>query len=296
MKCRLYNFAAWVVCCCVVVAGFAGCETANQRPAVEPDISLRGIPIDRMPQPPSGLDDPAALPRSQTVTSEIRWLELPLELTLQEAWAEVDETVLPEVSRLVWNANGLRVGVLQRSNRGAFIDKIREVKSARRAMHQGGTFPSPIRASPKLNADFFIDLTRPGTEARMVTVNRGKFQLLAAFEPVGGGSRVALTPHHYKREVSLYPRNPLRKALDGRIYDELGVDLVVDTNSILVIGLHRPPNIPEEDEKTIEDEDSVKTGTQFFGSWIDPPPLHLGRGLFTTEKDTQLLYMLNVLP
>ncbi|MEO1235860.1 MAG: hypothetical protein AAFX76_03620 [Planctomycetota bacterium] len=281
--------------------------------AVEDDFRITPLP------PPTTADDAERIAAEQPtpVLWSTRRLLLPLFSTLEEAWAVTDETVLPDLSRTVWNANGLRVGLLSSDAAASFGEALgpsAETIDGRLLM--ADRFEA-LRRSPPLRASFVADLTVPPGPMNRVEFTGGRLQLLISTRDRGNGTAaVTLIPQHARPRASLLPRTAAEKLLDGRVFDELAIELIVAGHQAVVVGLYRPPppeastpgaEPPEEDaaidpsplgveeprapdvpEAADEDTDPEATDD-------DLPPLNLGRGLFTTgieDDDFQLLYVL----
>lgn len=257
-------------------------------------------PVDKVeirPQAPTPTEDEAAiLTNAPKVTCAIRLIAVPLDRPLDEAWSQVDETVLNELSRAVWNGNGLRLGVLNRANESDFADALGNLTFQKDSMYVGYDQLTDIRRSKPLRAEFFVDLTRPPAPMHIEHFTGGELCLLTAMRPAGiDAAYIELIPQHYKAKASLVPRTPMEKLLDGTIYRDLGVSLALAPSEALVIGLYRPA-------ARVDTEQAPEDSAVF--EMPDPQeqaelPLNLGRGLFTagrTQDDLQFMMLLRVLP
>ncbi|MEM6458219.1 MAG: hypothetical protein AAF710_02380 [Planctomycetota bacterium] len=246
---------------------------------------------------PAAAGPPPATGPAEARTPAVRWvsrrLTLPLARPTAEAWAACDETVLPELTRAVWNGNGLRLGVLRPGEAARFGEALgpTATRDGQLVVHE---FPEVLRETRPLRAEFVADLTLPGEPPRREVFTRGRLRLLVASRPApGGGKTLTLTPQHHRPRASLLPRSVMEKRLDGRVFDELTIELDVRPGEAVVIGLHRVE--PAASESESESEDGI------FELTLDPPesPYGLGRGLFTTgltAADQQVLFLLRPLP
>lgn len=319
-----------IVGCLILGAMLAGC--ANDPPMPDDKVVF----VDPgTPAPEPGI----LLPDSDPVRWVSRRLSLPLGQSTQDAWAFVDETVLNDLSRAVWNGNGLRVGVMPASRGRALSQALGDPRDRRDTQILSYGFPEDVRESPTLRAEFFADLTLPPRPVTMEFFTRGQLRMLMASRPLGNGStRVTLTPQHYLRKTTLLPRSPQERKLDGRVFDELTVEITVGRSDILLLGFYqKPPLTPEEGEPQPEEaaaaedkpleplpdpgdpeslpqgedpetdepinidnqEVEVKLEVEAEETAEEPPPLNLGRGLFTTgvdDDDLQLLFLFRPLP
>lgn len=197
-----------------------------------------------MPLPEIG-SSPNALSRG--VHALIRRADIPLDVPTDEAWAIVDESVLPAVTRGAWRGNGLRVGVLGRERFDAYTNAMPEPVALGQGAINQSPHPTPIietaRLSPNLRFD--VDLTRPPSPRQVEQVVGGKsstLRLLARIETDNEGRHIlVVTPHHYiPSPYDLIPRNPLVKELDGRVFNELTIRVPLEADQLAVIGLYWP--------------------------------------------------------
>ena len=189
-------------------------------------------------------------------------IDLPLDQSVDEAWALVNEGAFPELTRGVWNANGLRVGLLARSDVNEFVRKLPPAQGLNRSQLLGSEHPTPILRTPRLTGQARIDLTVPPMSVREVEVSGGRLQLLARL--VHDDRRILvldLLPHHHVPRLTLEPRSPLEKQLDGRIFNELGLRVEIPSTHMLVVGLYRPwPGSPADEDAGESDQGLSTTG------------------------------------
>lgn len=307
---------AWLPPCLMIaaIAWLTGCEA-------DPGVPEGRI---RVVQPEPMVDDPA-VPDSNAVLWVSRRVAVRLGRPLDDVWALTDETVLPELSRAVWNANGLRVGLLSRDNARDFGLTLGETLEVRDTQILNYQQPEVLRRSAPLRAEFFADLTVPPMPVTQEYFTGGRLQLLMSSQPLGNGSTLlTLTPQHHVPKTSLLPRTAAEKVLDGRVFNELSIQIDVASTEALLIGLYLPaPPTPEESddappaEQDPDDETQTPTGEPPADPPIDPddenpappdpeqdppeearpepPELNLGRGLFTTglkKNDLQVFYLI----
>ena len=311
-----------------VAAWCAGCASSASGPAADlPSIQAIKPDPDRL-GPQAG-----ALPAAKGVAA-FQMIELPLHQPVDRAWALVDEGAFPAITRGAWNANGLRIGLLDRSKVRKFVEALPTAFGVRTEQMLGSSHPLPVLQTPRVRGVVTLNLTVPPMAMQKETVTGGRLQLLARMERDGrAGLVLDLLPHHYVPQLSLKPRSPLEKELDGRIFHELGVRAAVPPTHLLVVGLYRPwPRGEEEDEgaeeplrpgaapeevaRRIEERVNESPGTPngaaggrsegggaSAGEGImsaEPPPLpdHLGRALLATtgSRPQQLLLLISVEP
>lgn len=168
-------------------------------------------------------------------------IDLSLHESPDAAWALVDETAIPALTRGVWNANGLRIGLLPRAKVDAFVRRLPPAQGISRAQLLGSELPSPILQTPRLTGYATIDLTIPPMAVNEIEITGGRLQLLGRLTRDRHGTLVLdLLPHHHVPKVTLQPRSPLEKQLDGHIFDQLTLRVEIPPTQMLVVGLYRP--------------------------------------------------------
>lgn len=275
-----------------------------------------------------------AADRSSLESAPINWVSRRLSVgvnrSLNEAWSLSDEAVLPDLSRAVWNANGLRVGVLPAGRGRDFVLALGQITEVRDTQLLSHDYPEELRRSPPLRAAFFADLTIPPLPTNIETLTRGRLRMLMASRPLGDGrTRVTLIPQHYLHRAALVPRSPEERALDGRVFDELAVQIDLGPQDVLLLGFYQSPfpnEAPEDNPELTPEENTEDPAEPSHPTATDPandaaiesestsipptpeepaaddpeelPPLNLGRGLFTTgiaDDDQQMLFLLRPL-
>ncbi|MFN3168752.1 MAG: hypothetical protein ACE37H_16970 [Phycisphaeraceae bacterium] len=254
-----------------------------------------------------GKDDDVALPEIDTgsqrvprgVYGVIRQADLPLDQPTDDAWAIINEQVVPSLTRGAWRGNGMRLGLLRRDQLAAYTAAMPRPVAFGELLINQSPHPVPILQTPRLRNDvlFEVDLTRPPMPRQVVDVAGGEnstLRLLAHIETEADGRHtIVLTPiHHVPSPYTLIPRDPLEKELDGRVFSELTVRLTLEPDQIAVVGLYwpwpmqevLPPAAPRDDE---EEKGGREEGDSplFRPDAGDPaaPPSHIG--LTAGERD-----------
>ncbi|MEL7087440.1 MAG: hypothetical protein AAGL98_03210, partial [Planctomycetota bacterium] len=235
---RRRRLTAWLVTLGTAPLLLYGC-TAAEPPMPEGRIRV----ID-----PGPLGGPTAGSASTPVRWFARRVVVRLNHPVEELWGLTDETILPEVSRAVWNGNGLRAGLLSAGQADEFSAALGRALEVRDSEIRSFDEPGLLRRSQPLRAEFFADLTVPPLSVTKEYFTRGRLQLLMSSRPRGDGSALlTLLPQHHVPRSNFIARTAAEKILDGRVYDELGVELNVGTNEALLIGFYQPaPPEPEE--------------------------------------------------
>jgi hypothetical protein len=316
----LIGYTAFV-CVLAVLLIQTGCAAAP-----EPPLGDGNVRIVQPDLPPQAIQE--ASERGEAVRWLVRRIAVRMEQPLAEAWAATDEAILPPISRAVWNGNGLRIGRLPARAADDFGQAVGEPVELRDYQLLSYAYPDVLRRSPPLAAEFVADLTVPPGPVYKETFTGGRLRLLLASRPLGNRAvRVTLTPQHFVPAVSLLPRDPIEKILDGRVFSELSIELDARPDQALVLGLFRPTDtLPPSDAPAADpatpptQRDAAGPGNapplprqasaeqptpsepevlEFQFTELDPGPVGLGHGLLTTGldgNDLQLLYLLRPLP
>lgn len=250
---------------------------------------------------------PPAPPQAQRRRATIRAKRLlvPLNAPTDTAWAMTDETVLSTLMRGLWHANGLRLGVIPASDVRAFMESLPPILDIENIQIISTDDPAPLLAAPPLRRPVVVDLTVPPRSVREERIEGGRVQMLVrSMRDRRGQLYIELIPHHYKPEVSLLPRSPLEKMLDGRVFQELSVQLPVMPGQVIVLGLYRPwpasasqpqhqrppASEAEAESREASSESSDRTASSSGGFvWPDPSlapslPPHLGQALWASSR------------
>jgi hypothetical protein len=230
------------VCAALTALALSWCLASCEMPPTEPTPRLSDVrpsdpPVEADEHPPAQ-DAPAP---DAPVIALIQRIDLPLEVSLDPVWDTVDEQALPMRMHGMWQANGLRIGVLSAQQAQAFADALPRFQGQSQSKLLGSPYPSAIRTTPRLREPVTIDLTDPPMSPLVVSARGGRLQLLAKIgRDDRGRPYLELTPHHYKPKATLLPRSPLEKQLDGRVFDSLTARVSLPIDRALVVGLYRP--------------------------------------------------------
>jgi hypothetical protein len=228
------------------------CFTACEMPPAQPKTTLLDIHPTAQPGDEETAGTGADKPTAETpVGALIHRVDLPLDVSLDSSWAVVDESAVPLRTRGMWQANGLRIGVLSAQDARTFAEALPNIHGESRAKLIGTPYPTSVRIAPRLLQPVTIDLTDPPKSTQLVQAHGGRLQLLAKItRDETGQAYLELTPHHYKPKVDLVPRSPLEKQLDGTVYTPLTARLPLTPNTAVVVGLYRPWPEPKEAEES----------------------------------------------
>ena len=214
-------------------------------------VGCQSDPPDNVPIPLPGFgDEGPAKPKG--VYAVIRRADVPLDESTDDAWAIINEQIVPPVTRGAWRGNGLRLGLLPKDKLDAYSEAMPKPVAFSRVMINKSDYSVPIIETARLRKDvlFEVDLTRPPRPRQIEKIKGGEsstLRMLARIETEADGRHtLVLTPqHHIPSPFDLVPRDPLEKEMDGRVYDELSVRLTPGPNQVVVVGLHWPWPITE---------------------------------------------------
>jgi hypothetical protein len=183
-----------------------------------------------------------------TAKLHVRQIALPLDASLASVWELINETALPRATRAAWQANGLRLGLLNKNKVAEFKQGLPDLLGHRFSTLYTTRHPSPMIDSPPLRQPYRATVAFQDQANRVQRLTGGRMQMLVKAQRDSAGRLfVYFTPHHYKRQLSVKPRDPLEKQLDGTVFNELTIRLPAPRRQYILLGLHRPAP-PEESE------------------------------------------------
>ncbi len=274
----------------LMLVAMLGCQQAQPQEELPPLRDVAGNV-----KPPVN----PAMPVSRALVN-IQQIAMRLDRPTDPAWETVNEDAFPAVTRSVWNANGLRLGLIRRDHLRDLIEKLPPASSVGNEKVLASDHPVAVRRSPPLAGVVTVDLTIPPLAVREEQITGGRVQLLL---DVNAAQTLRLTPHHYLPQFSLQPRSVLEKDLDGRIFNELALSAGLGPQDVLVLGLYRPwpllladPMRNDQDEAAPSDKPDKKVYD------LSHPPMmvnNLGRALMTLDAahgPMQLMLLITVEP
>lgn len=216
----------------------------------EPDADFSDLAPEHIPLPDLG-PNPNEPQRPERIHAIVQRIDVPLDQSTDNAWAVTDEFAFPAITRSIWHANGLRLGLLGEDDVEAFAQHMPEVLELFETQVYTSSHPVAVMRTPRLRNDVRIpvDLTLPPAPPHNETIlggEDGKLQLLARLEIEDGKTYVILTPHHAQPDGNrLQPRDLLERELEGRMYDELAIRVELTDDRLLIVGLYWPWPIGE---------------------------------------------------
>ncbi len=220
------------ICAVLGVVFTIGCASKPEPLPTLADVRASGQTLERYEPPPL-----STAPRAE---AQLQIIGYPIDADLSDAWSLVDTDEFPAMTRGVWLANGIQLGVIHRVKLAEMLSKLPDSVSQSRTRLIGYDVPTPVRRSPRLLGEFYADLTVPPFARKREAFTGGRLQLLTRLIPETGYVMTELTPHHYRPKLTLEPRTAMEKELDGRVFDELTVRVAMPADRVLVLGYALP--------------------------------------------------------
>ena len=277
-------------------------------------IGTQGRPTLKSLKPRfSGPGDPYGGSMEPIIRVQFVQLTIPLRANLDQAWELVQADRLPESMICLYQANGIRLGILDASQLSRWTRAIGPVVATRTSQMVGSNQYAPVPPVAP-TGQFQVKWEPQPGQSRSLVVNRGRLQFLAK---LSGGDQdeialLELVPYHsFGRRPTVIPDSQLHANLNGRRLDVLTLSVQLQPQEFLIMGLERPaavdqglmidpltgmlaeppsktavedlsPRImadkPMTDRSTDDDQQPMSTGPQ-----LEVIPMHLGRVFFTAS-------------
>lgn len=223
---------AWWFICALVTGGSAGCMRGSTQEA----SSLPTLG-DIRPPPPQDVQVDRLEQGPRRVSVQITDVNLPVDAAVEPVWAKVSELTGAKVD--LWHANGLRVGVLDHADLHSFVAALPKRYAVQTRVVTGTAQPSPLPISPPLKDVFRMVTTLSSKQKQTMTFRRGRCQfLLGISSPIAGYTAVDLIPHYHVPKPSVRPISPLKRLLEGRVFDQLALSVSLPRGGLLVVGVY----------------------------------------------------------
>lgn len=229
-----------IACLLLVLTGCENGPAAQQQqeyPTLR-DIASRVEP--QLPPQPAGDQVTATTRRAAAYVYDVL---LPLNMPSDEAWAQIDPERIPDLTRRVWQTNGLQLGVMPQGDLNLFVRDLPRLIRVREILVAAASHPSVLCRSARLDQPVTMHLPHAQADQPAETQQAagGWLQLLAN---MGESNQLIITPHHFLPQRTLRPRDPLEQQLDGTMYDPLRIRVDMVPRQVIIIGLHRPWSDP----------------------------------------------------
>ena len=162
---------------------------------------------------------------------------------LTDAWSLLSTTGLQANQLEVWRGNGLRAATTDAATLNQFFSKLTGYGGTKHVTLGAGRDPVAIETTPPLEQAVIVRGLLGLDRDETFKLPSGRTQFLTLLEPGKDKSLLEITPHHHWSAVSVTPRTPEEKALDGRVFRELPLNVDLDSRHCLVIG-YVPPARP----------------------------------------------------
>jgi len=232
---RLRARLAWL-CCVAATLCAAGCAEPAQRPPRRERPRLGELQTGEAPQLPDELS------RSITVQLRITRLDLSFDESLVETKLMLEQQgVAPPIAPL-WLDNGMFVRVVSKDALDDMLDALPQPSSAYRTRMTASDIPTPLDYDLVIRRRQRCVVALPDGVFEQLTLTGGRGRFLIEAAPQDDGSvLVSMTPQHHQQKVSVAPRSVLEKQLDGRVFEQLRLQVRLEADEFLVV----MPNIEQ---------------------------------------------------
>ncbi len=245
----------------LLACALSGCATPPPAPPApaRQDSRLPRFDDPRFQKPTEmdlGPEAPTLGPRRHF---DLMKLKLPLDATLEPAWANV--LALPN-DATVWTQVGLRGGVLRGPAVEQFIKHLpprRQVMNSR--INTADDF-MVLTTVPALPGQRWLEIPLPDQTAPL-SVREGRLQwLLNLAAGPTEGLQVQCVPQVYLAQRTLLPRTPAEKSRDGRLLTELAQTFDLLPGDVLVLAVAELPAVPKPTPEPEAESDPQANATQ----------------------------------
>ncbi len=160
---------------------------------------------------------------------------------LTEAWSMLSTTGLQANQLEVWRGNGLRAATADAAVLSQFFTKLPGYGGTKHVRLAAGRDPAAIETTPPFEQAIIVRGLLGLDRDETLKLPAGRSQFLALLEPGKEKAALEILPHHHWESVSVTPRTPQEKALDGQVFRELLLNVELDSQQHLVIGYVPPP-------------------------------------------------------
>lgn len=208
--------------------------------------------------------------------AQIERLDLPLNRSLESIGSSLDTSGLNEAAVQAWQANGLRAGFVDPSLRNKLFEDLGPPLSHQTTQTVLTGHPQPLETSGPIRDPRSLQLTLPDQSPQTLDLTSGRLQWLLRCVPDSTGTLTAieLVPHHFLPKATIQPREPWKKALDGRVFEQLTLKVTLPLNRLLVIAPDWPQteSTPPQEASTPEPSDTAGPGSAAnHPAPIEPP-------------------------
>lgn len=184
--------------------------------------------------------------KSRPMRVVVHRVDLPLDASIEQAWALVYDDHLQPTMIDMWQTNGMGIAVLEKSKLEMFIRSLGKSVGRGQRTVLARDMTMDLRESPPLNRLLAINLMVSAEPVQVLTGRGSTWHLIARVQQdANHRPLVELVPYHHRLHHTIKPRTPQEKDLDGRYFDELALAVPLESNQLLAISLHRlsPPEM-----------------------------------------------------
>ncbi len=233
--------------CILMLAMLTGCPSRIPTPE---EVRLRELPQVRNHRP----DVPGnkAVLQLQAETIYLRH-----DADLTEPWSLVTTEGIAEDRVKLMAANGIRIGTMDGPTLAQFYQKLPPTGGARVQRMGVGREPVIFETTPAMTRAFEIEMLLGFDRDETVRLPAGRMQLILDVMIDDGQVTVGVMPHHHWVTGGITPRTPEDKAMDGRMFKELAVDVDLTGDRFLVMGWLAPAKKNDDKKDNKKDEVTV---------------------------------------
>jgi hypothetical protein len=260
--------------------------------------------IDAVRPPVTSSPAGSGHPQSQLAAAlRVVRLTLPLDADTEAAWALTDPTPLNPTATEAWRDNGIHVALLKHDQLDRFLVELPGLNS--NPPTQWITLnaePTPLPVSPVITRRTTLTITHPASQTETIQLTSGRLRLIAELIAISSKEAVVeWTPQAHEPRVTVQPRQPQEKALDGRVIDSLALRTPLPPDHWVVMGLFTPAAAPPTPAATVQPPttqpvmqptttdpamppDSPPTTQPTLPKPAPSLPDHLGKHMFTATR------------
>lgn len=203
-------------------------------------------------------------PAGRGVSGSIIRVSVPIDQSIAQAWRLTESAELPAHSVRDWYDNGFVVAELPLDKLAAFEASLGSIQAISRMKLIGMQRLGTVRVGPEYKKPVPFEFTPPGGSPRRTTLPAGIPQMLVRAEMLDRDrATIEIKPHQFYERLTVTPRAPREKALDGTIFSTLTLLTVAPADRILVIAPtdREAPLIPaEENVEPVAVDDATQEG------------------------------------
>lgn len=256
--------AGWLMCLLVLCMASCVARTESSGGGTQ-DLPSLGAVRSRLPRQ-SRIEDSAS--DQQWVLARIDQFDLPLDMSMSDAWSLTEHGGISLPMLKAWQANGILIGTLHQQRAHDFSTPLRHATQAQTRYMTVTPQPTAMVTSRLLQEPIDIQLSHhdPLSPHTRLAIHRGRCQILVRLVGVDHDQAVVeLVPHHHLPPTSIRTLTPQERALGGTIFEELAIQLRIARGKYLIIALDQsfrphdaePPITPADPSTSYQKSSSI---------------------------------------